>query len=78
MSPHNNPKEQFHPHGSDEIPAQISDLHCFSETEGVVTTSKHPISTPIHINCSIDKFYMSIATSRYNYVPNMRLPIPQP
>ncbi len=28
------------------IPPQLSDLHCFTETEGVITTSK-PASTPL-------------------------------
>ena len=29
------------------IPAQLSDLHCFTETEGVITTSAH---LPTHKN----------------------------
>ncbi|KAK1999609.1 hypothetical protein LX36DRAFT_655314 [Colletotrichum falcatum] len=28
------------------IPPELSDLHCFTETGGVITTSKEPFPTP--------------------------------
>lgn len=33
-------KEQQRPQEPADIPSHLTDLHCFTETEGVVTTSK--------------------------------------